>query len=122
MCISFILEIVDCKYVLVRIMDFVFQLGIEVIFYLCCYSWNSEVDGRVYQIQYVFIGMGRKFGNILFVDGINESGLFCVVFYFLGYVEYEKMIWEDIVYIVLYEFVIWVLLVCQFLEDVKEKI
>lgn len=121
MCISFILEIVDWNYLLVRIMDFVFQLGIEVIFYLCCYNWMSEVDGKVYQIQYVFIGMGRKFGNILFVDGINENGLLCVVFYFLGYVEYEKMIQEVIVYIVLYEFVIWVLLFCKFLEDVKEK-
>lgn len=72
-------------------------------------------------MKYVFIGMGRNFGNILFVDGVNEKGLLCVMLYFLGFVGYEKVEWEGIFYIVFYEFVIWILLNCGFFEDVKEK-
>ncbi|PRP50842.1 linear amide C-N hydrolase [Bacillus halotolerans] len=122
MCTSLTLETADCKHVLARTMDFAFQLGTEVILYPRRYSWNSEADGKAHQTQYAFIGMGRKLGNILFADGVNENGLSCAALYFPGYAEYEKTIREDIVHIAPHEFVTWALSVCKSLDDVKEKI
>ncbi len=92
MCTSLTLETADRKHVLARTMDFAFQLGTEVILYPRRYSWNSEADGKAHQTQYAFIGMGRKLGNILFADGVNENGLSCAALYFPGYAEYEKTI------------------------------
>lgn len=122
MCTSLTLETADRNHLLARTMDFAFQLGTEVILYPRRYNWKSEADGKVHQTQYAFIGMGRKLGNILFADGVNESGLSCATLYFMGYAEYEKTIRGDGVHIAPHEFVTWALSACKSLEDVKEKI
>lgn len=121
MCTSLTLETADRNHLLARTMDFAFQLGTEVILYPRRYNWMSEADGKAHQTQYAFIGMGRKLGNILFADGINENGLSCAALYFPGYAEYEKTIQEATVHIAPHEFVTWALSSCKSLEDVKEK-
>ena len=73
MCTSLTLETADRNHLLARTMDFAFQLGTEVILYPRRYNWMSEADGKAHQTQYAFIGMGRKLGNILFADGINDD-------------------------------------------------
>ncbi|ASB91411.1 choloylglycine hydrolase family protein [Bacillus sonorensis] len=122
MCTSLTLTTADQMQVLARTMDFAFQLDGEVLLHPRMFQWTSEADGKEHKAPYAFIGMGRRFKNALFADGVNEKGLSCAALYFPGYAVYETEAKEDRKNIAPHEFVTWVLSSCRNLDDVKDAV
>ncbi|NPC94661.1 choloylglycine hydrolase family protein [Bacillus sp. WMMC1349] len=122
MCTSMTLTTASEEHLLARTMDFSFQLNGQVLLQPRHYQWESEVDGKVHESSYAFIGMGRKLQNTLFADGVNEKGLACAALYFPGYAVYEKTLKEHHDHIAPHEFVTWALSMCCDIKDVKKAV
>lgn len=58
----------------------------------------------------------------MMVDGVNEVGMICVIFYFLGFVIYSSYVDSNKMNVVLFDFVIWSFMQFNFVEELRKFI
>lgn len=122
MCTSFTYQTKNGSNALARTMDFSFVLDPEAVMIPRNYSWKSQVDETRRSAKYALAGLGRKEGEYIFADGVNEKGLSCAVLYFAGYATYEKVPKDGAVNLAPHEVVLWMLSSFASVEEVRDAV
>ncbi|MFC6315363.1 choloylglycine hydrolase family protein [Lapidilactobacillus achengensis] len=85
------------------------------------YEWTSQL-GEHFHFDYGFIGIGRKLGDYLVADGVNEKGLAMAELYFAGEAEYAQPMSGKAGQLAPHEFIMWVLGKMASIADVRASI
>jgi len=125
-CTGIRLETKDGNFIFARTMEF----GSDLIpFDLIVVPRNHAYQGKTpsgkpglaWKTKYAHVGFD-PFGMSIVLDGLNEKGLACGSFYFLGYAKFQNAAEADLPRTVSsYQLISWILSTCARVSEVREQ-
>lgn len=104
-----------------RTMDFGFELNGQPIAIPRNYEASFYFEGKLTN-KYAYVGTGKKIGEFMFADGVNEKGLSIAELYYLNEAAYKTEPVAGKTNLTQDEFLTWVLGNISSIEDLREKI